>query len=333
MKTFKKIALWILVIIMVLVIIAYILPGKYKVIRSVYVKSKPELIYSLTCNFTKWKLWVPWTKSLDSTAVFTLGGTEGQVGSTWKWEGKVMGNGQMTSTEFIPSQLIAYDLSFDKGKYQSKGKITIEPAGDSCKVSWMDEGELGYNPINRYFGLMMDKMMGPDFVKGLAKLKTVCETRASWPGIEEKTMPEQIALLVRDSAGPKTYAQVMGKGFGELMAFVKSNKLKYIGPAFAIYIKYDTLTMNGVIDMGITVEKAEKGKGRVRVEKLPALNVVVAHYFGPYDKTADTYRILDQYIKEAGLQQAGGPWEIYISNPFTEKDPSKLATDILFPVK
>ena len=113
MKTFKKIVIWILVIILVLVLVSYLFPKTYKVERSVYIKAKPELIYDLTSNFNKWKLWVPWTKALDSTAVYKLTGKEGQVGTTWEWEGKVLGNGKMTATEFKPSQLFAYDLEFN----------------------------------------------------------------------------------------------------------------------------------------------------------------------------------------------------------------------------
>lgn len=333
MKTLKRVVIWILAIILVMVLVSYILPKSYKVERSAYIKSKPELIYDLTSNFNKWKLWVPWNKTLDSTAVFTIEGKEGQAGSIMKWEGKKMGTGQMTATEFVPGQMVAFDLSFDNGKFQSKEKIVIERDADSCKVTWTDEGDLGYNPVSRYFGLFMDNMMGPDFVKGLEKLKMVCEKRASWPRIDEKNMPEQVAILIRDSAGPKTYGEVMSKGFGELMAFAKKNKLNIVGHPYAIYIKYDTVTMFSVMDMGIAVEKAEKGSGRVRVETIPAQNVVLAYYFGPYENTADTYRILDQYIKEAGLTQTGGPWEIYVSDPITEKDPSKLETHILFPVK
>ena len=35
--------------------------------------------------------------------------------------------------------------------------------------------DLGGNPVNRYFGLIMDKMIGPDFEEGLAKLKEIAE--------------------------------------------------------------------------------------------------------------------------------------------------------------
>jgi len=333
MKTLTKILLWIGVIIVILIVISFLLPGSYKVERVTHIKADKSVIFDLTRNFTKWEIWTPWTKAIDSTANFELAGTEGQVGAQWKWTGKVLGNGEMLITEIVPDELIAYDLSFDNGKYQSKGKILIEAAGDSNKVSWLDEGDLGYNPISRYMGLFMDKMMGPDFEKGLAKLKKVAEERTNWPKIEERMMPEQVVLLIRDSAGPANYGQIMGKAFGEVMGFVKSNKLVCTSAPFAIYIKWDSITMFSVMDLGIAVEKAEKGKGRVRVDKIPSQEVAIAHYFGAYDKTAPVYYILDQYIKESGKQQAGGPWEIYITDPTTVKDTAQWATDILFPVK
>ena len=56
-----------------------------------------------------------------------------------------------------------------------EGAITLEQAGDRIKVTWSNEGDLGGNPVNRYFGLMMDKMIGPDFEEGLAKLKEIAE--------------------------------------------------------------------------------------------------------------------------------------------------------------
>jgi len=333
MKTFVKILYWVIGIVIVLVIISFLLPKTYKVERSITIKSGPEVIYSLTSNFSQWHQWVPWTKELDSTAVFEMKGPAGQVGTSWSWTGKKMGEGEMVSTELVPRQLVAYDLAFDHGKYKSKGKIVIEKLGDSCKTSWIDEGDLGYNPMGRFMGLFMGKMMGPDFEKGLAKLKKVAEARSGWPKIDEISINQHLALMIRDSAGPKTYGQVMSKAFGEIMQFVKTNKLNPVGAPFATYLKYDTVTMFSVMDLGISVEKAGKGKGRIRVETIPLQKAVVAHYFGAYEKTASTYRFLNQYIKENGKEMAGSPSEYYITEPMTEKDTAKWETSIIFPIK
>ena len=66
----------------------------------------------------------------------------------------------MTVTTVRPGELFEYDLSFDHGKYKSVGQIILEPAGDSVKVIWNDAGDLGYNPFNRYFGLVYGKNDG-----------------------------------------------------------------------------------------------------------------------------------------------------------------------------
>lgn len=42
-------------------------------------------------------------------------------------------------------------------------------------MTWGFSGDFGYNLMGRYIGLMMDWFAGPDFEKGLAKLKTTAE--------------------------------------------------------------------------------------------------------------------------------------------------------------
>jgi effector-binding domain-containing protein len=333
MKTLRKILLWILAIIAILVVIAYLLPGSYKVERSIYIKADKMLTYGLVCNLQKWHLWSAWTKEADSTVVFEFEGTDCQPGAVMRWTGERLGNGEMILSEIQPGQFLGYDLSFDKGKYTSRGSFSFEEIADSMKITWVDEGDLGYNPFARYMGLMMERMMGPDFEKGLTKLKTVSEMRCKWPRIEETSFEAQTAILIRDSAGPADYERVMGSGFGELASFVKANKITCTGYPFAIYIKWDSVTQFSVFDLGMTISGTAEGKGRVRVESIPAQKVVQAYYYGPYDKTYDAYMALDSYVKAEGLEEAGGPWEIYVTDPMTEKDTAKWETRIAFPVK
>jgi hypothetical protein len=57
----------------------------------------------------------------------------------------------------------------------SEGTMTLAPDGDGVKVTWLDAGDLGMNPLFRWFGLFIEHMIGPDFEKGLANLKRVAE--------------------------------------------------------------------------------------------------------------------------------------------------------------
>jgi len=90
-------------------------------------------------------------------------------------EGKSTGQGAIKLTHAEPDKRIFYDLDFEHGKYKSTGAIMLEAGGENTKVTWSNEGDLGANPINRYFGLMMDRMMGPDFEEGLNNLKRAVE--------------------------------------------------------------------------------------------------------------------------------------------------------------
>jgi effector-binding domain-containing protein len=333
MKTFIKIIYWLLGILAIAVIVSFVLPKNYKVERTKYVAAKPEVVYALTSNFKCWHLWVPWTKEVDSTAVFEMTGEAATVGTSWKWEGEELGNGEMTATQLVPAQLVAYDLAFDNDKYQSKGKIVIEKLGDSCKVSWIDEGDLGYSPVSRYMGLLMDRMMGPDFEKGLSKLKLVAELRKNWPKIDEILIPAQTVILVVDSAGPKEYESVMGRAYGDLYGFLRENKLIQKGYPFSTYIRWDSVTMFSVLKICIPVEKADKGKGRIQVQVMPEHKGVRAVFYGSYSKMEPAYRALAGYIKDTEKTEDGGPSEVYITNPMIEKDTARWETHIVFPVK
>ena len=333
MKTFKKFIYWFLGIVALLVIVSFLLPKNYKVERSVTIASKTSLLYTLTSNFELWHVWVPWTREADSSAVFTIQGEPGKVGTSWEWEGKVFGNGRMVLTETTPGQGIAYDLAFDHGKYQSKGRIILESRADSVKVSWLDEGNLGWSPINRYFGLFMDRMMGPDFEKGLAKLKTIAEARRDWPAVDETVYPERKVIMVTDSAGPKDYGSVMARAFGELYGFLQSHKLKPDGDAFATYLRWDSVTYFSVMNICVPVAGEVAGAGRVRFATIPETRYARAVYFGDYAKIEPAYRALEIYIKEAGRTEIGGPSELYKTSPVIEKDTAKWETHVLFPIR
>ena len=57
----------------------------------------------------------------------------------------------------------------------SSGALTLAPSGAGTTVSWTNAGEFGGNPFMRYFGLMMDRMVGKDFDAGLNNLKQLAE--------------------------------------------------------------------------------------------------------------------------------------------------------------
>ena len=171
MKFLKRIVLVVLLLPVMLLIVSLFLPSKYHVERSVVIKAPNSAIFPLINNPSRWPEWTAWTKEKDPTLAFAYSGPTEGVGAASEWTSQKMGSGSMKFTSADPQKGIRFDLSFDGGKFQSKGALLLDPVGDSTKVTWSNDGELGGNPIFRYLGLFMDKMVGRDYEEGLEKLR------------------------------------------------------------------------------------------------------------------------------------------------------------------
>lgn len=162
-----------------LLLVGLFLPRRYRVERSLELAVKPEAVYSHLANLRDWPEWTVWNRNMDPTVQFTFSGADTGVGAEYRWEGKQLGRGRLKLVEADPGKGVSYELDFEEGRYVSTGSIRFEPSGTGLKLTWVNEGELGRNPVNRYMGLMMDRMMGGDFEKGLAGLGTLSGGRGA----------------------------------------------------------------------------------------------------------------------------------------------------------
>ena len=177
MKSLKKALLVVLILPVVLVVVSLFLPSHYAVERRTIIKAKPEAVFAQINTLKNWQEWSAWTAKRYPDMVTTYAGPDSGTGASMSWDGKTSGNGTLKITGSDPAKGITYDLAFEQGKYLSKGRLQFEPAAEALAVVWTNEGELGGNPVSRFFGLLMDKMMGPDMAIGLANLQRKVETR------------------------------------------------------------------------------------------------------------------------------------------------------------
>jgi uncharacterized protein YndB with AHSA1/START domain len=173
MKVFKRILLGLVAIVILLVAVAYALPAHYIVVRSIVIDAQPEKIYPLVANTRAWKQWSAWNQR-DPNMTIVYAGPESGAGAQWKWQSKSEGNGEMTLTAADPDRRIGYRLYFPDFNSTASGALTFDPvSAKATRVTWTNEGDLGNNPMMRWMGLMMDRMVGRDFDAGLANLKAL----------------------------------------------------------------------------------------------------------------------------------------------------------------
>jgi len=163
-----------LVLVVAVLAIGLVLPSQFKVQRSVEIAAPADKVYPLIAAPAAWVKWCVWNQRDPSMKIEYSGPSSGS-GARWRWESKSEGNGEMEFTDAVADQRISYRLSFPDMGMQSSGRLSLEPGGKGVRVTWTNEGDMGGNPVNRYFGLLMDRMVGPDFEAGLNNLKGLAE--------------------------------------------------------------------------------------------------------------------------------------------------------------
>jgi len=141
--------------------------------RSTVIAAPPATVQALVADLHAWTKWSPW-EGLDADLKRTYGGSEKGVGARYAWEGKKSGEGSMAITGATADR-IDLDLAFVKPfKADNKVVFRFDPEGSSTRVTWTMSGKR--NLLLAVMGtLFFDSMIGKDFDKGLAKLKSVAE--------------------------------------------------------------------------------------------------------------------------------------------------------------
>jgi len=148
----------------------------FTVQRSTTINASAEQVFDQIVNFRHWGAWSPW-EDMDPNLTRTYSGPESGTGASYAWSGnRKAGQGNMKITGVDSPRTLRIELVFEK-PWKSRNDVlfSIEPAGDGAHVTWSMTGPRPLMLRLMGFVMSMEKMVGPDFEKGLARLKTVSE--------------------------------------------------------------------------------------------------------------------------------------------------------------
>jgi hypothetical protein len=150
-------------------------PATFHVERSISMSAPPEAAFAQVNDFHAWGAWSPWEK-LDPNMKRSYDGAAAGVGAKYAWVGnKEVGEGRMTIVQSEAAK-IAIKLEFLK-PFQATNiaTFTFTKTPEGTKTTWAMDGNNNF--ISKAFHLVMDmdKMIGPDFERGLAGMKTAAE--------------------------------------------------------------------------------------------------------------------------------------------------------------
>jgi len=175
MRLLIRVLAFVAVLVVGLLGIGFLLADKVHIERSQKIAAAPAVLFAVVNSFEQFDRWSPWAE-LDPAMKVERSGPPAGVGARYAWQGNAAaGSGSQEIIESTPDQKVVIRLAFDGFDQPSTSTMTIKADGGGSVVTWALDSRLGSNPVHRYFGLMMEKYVGQDYEKGLAKLKTLAE--------------------------------------------------------------------------------------------------------------------------------------------------------------
>ena len=336
---FKKFLIGIGAILLLLVVVGFLLPSKVHVERSTLINAPVSTVFALTNGFKGFNRWSPW-HDRDPLTKYTYEGPEAGVGAkmTWISESPEVGKGLQEIVASKPGERIDVHLDFgDQGNAESFFNFKAE--GDQTMVTWGFDTDLGMNLIGRYMGLMFDKWVGPDYEKGLGKLKELAE---SMPKVDFASLtpekldmePIKIAYVsVETEPNAEAIGAAYGQAYGKIMAFLQTNSLQPAGMPISIDTKYtpEVYTFDAAFPVTSEPETIDE-TSEVKFGTTPSGTTLRFVHTGPYTGLMATYEKIQAYLKAYAWEMTDRSWAQFMNDP-TQAPEAELVTNLYFPVK
>jgi effector-binding domain-containing protein len=346
MRALKTLLIILLSLLALLVVLGLMGPSTYRVERSAVVAAPPEVVYGYVSRLESMKQWGPW-QEMDKDQVQSLEGADGTVGAVWKWEGDTVGKGSQTIMSLEPNRSVRCKLHFvEPFESISTATYDLQAVGDSTMVTWGMEGENGF--MGKVMGVFMDmdKMIGPDFEKGLANLKGLAEKEqadkaAAVAGktfggyvIETIERPEMVYVGKRSKVKFSELEKFYGSSFGAAGAAIGTAGLNMAGAPSGVYFQWDEKAQVADLFAGMpVVAPADVKLPGMEVYTVPASKMLHIAYYGSYDGSMRAHMAMDEMIQAKGFTHYGNVIEEFITDPMAEPDTTKWLTNIYYMIK
>lgn len=152
-------------------------PDRYHVERRIDIAAPRATVFAAVNDFRRWENWSPW-EGLDPAMTKTFDGPERGLDASYAWAGNdEVGKGKMTIVGSEPDTRIHIRLEFhEPWQTTNETSFVFEPIANGTQVTWGMDGTNNF--LSKVFTIFMnvDRMIGSDFEKGLANLKTLAES-------------------------------------------------------------------------------------------------------------------------------------------------------------
>lgn len=336
MKFIKYLIVFLFALVVGFYIYGYLaLEDEARVSRSVMIDRPAKMVFKTVNSMRNFNQWSPWY-GIDPEAKYQFSGPEAGVDSAMSWSGnEQVGKGRQRIVESVPNRLVKSLLQFDgRNDDSSFATVEIEERDGKSHVKWIFETNFKGNIIGRYTGLLLEKMLAPQYEKGLLNLKKLLENQKvyDFSGFSTEVAPAQTIIYLSAQAKPdQDMGSVWRQAYRQLQQFAVENSIEVVGAPMAITRAWGADSWQFDAALPVVVDGIEGNEeSPVRLGSMPSTKVVKYVQKGSYDQAEQSYKLLELFLQDQSLVRSGDSWEAYLSMP---GEGDEIITHIMQPVK
>lgn len=309
---------------------------RFHVERSIEIAASPETVYDKVVDYKTWTSWSPWLCS-EPTAKVTVSENSNSVGSTYAWEGQIVGSGEIEHVKLEADRRIDDEIRFLKPfKSQSNVAFDIERTGNGTKLTWVMDGSLPWFMF--WMKSMMQTFISMDYDRGLKMLKEYIETgtvhsQTKILGVEQVAPITMIGI--RKSCSLQAIGPSMEAAVSELLPLLEKHGIAHDGALMSAYHKFNLKSQTCDYTVGKIVpnDQSKSVTAPLEVWSCPELKALCVEHLGDYKHLGNGWSAANQYVRYKRMKQSGcSAFEIYTNDPH-ELPIDQWCTKIYLPLR
>ena len=140
----------------------------------------------------------------------------------------------------------------------------------------------------------------------------------------------QAIVSIRDRRKQQELPRFLQAAYPELFGRLRLLGVSPTGPPFVTYHDFGSDGIDA--EVSVPIGEPVAAAGRIESRVLPAMTVARTVHVGPYEKLAEAYAAVSDWVRNNGFEAAGPMRERYLNGPGDAVAPSEYRTEIDLPV-
>jgi len=308
----------------------------WNVQKSIEIDAPVSKVYQMVSDYRTWTSWSPWLIA-EPQAKVDISDRSNQVGSTYHWSGKVVGEGRLEHLRLETDRLVEDCLDFIRPtKSKSKTGFKFEAIGDRTRLVWSIDGNLPWYLF--FLPPMIETMLGMDYQRGLMMIKELAETGRITSSTEvlgiESIPPIRVAGLQAQSS-VFNIEQSMEEMLVKLESEYQDQGMPKEGAMVAVYTRFKVKQgiFEYLLGRAIPDTLLIPTPSSLKEWKFPQARALHVRHTGSYKHLGNAWSIANRIAEHQKLKlNRSASFEIYTNSPHDNPEES-LQTDLYLPLR